>query len=91
MQQFRSGWMVISQKHLNFRMKRNCMVQGKMGCNGLGNRCSIQNSGAPPDLHETSSSAQGQTVSVRRVLRAEPGNSSSPPLRLRTQCGHDVF
>jgi len=32
------GWMVISQKSLNFGMKRNCKIQGKMGCNGLGNR-----------------------------------------------------
>ena len=33
--------MVISQKRLYFGMKRNCMIQGKIGCNGLGNRCSI--------------------------------------------------
>jgi hypothetical protein len=33
--------MAISQKRLNFGMKRNCKIQGKMGCNGLGNRCSI--------------------------------------------------
>ena len=32
-------WMAISQKRLNFGMKRNCKIQGKMGCNGLGNRC----------------------------------------------------
>jgi hypothetical protein len=35
------GLLVISQKRLNFGMKRNCKIQGKMGCNGLGNRCSI--------------------------------------------------
>src|SRR5664280_1341499 len=34
--------MVISQKRLNFRMKRNCKLQDKMGCNGLGNRCPSQ-------------------------------------------------
>jgi hypothetical protein len=34
--------MVISQKRLNFGMKRNYKVQGKMGCNGLGNRCSTK-------------------------------------------------
>jgi hypothetical protein len=34
--------MVISQNRLNFGMKRNCTAQDKMGCNGLGNRCSIQ-------------------------------------------------
>jgi hypothetical protein len=27
-------------KRLNFGMKRNCKIQGKMGCNGLGNRFS---------------------------------------------------
>jgi hypothetical protein len=32
------GWLVISQKRLIFWMKRYCTVQGKMGCNGLGNR-----------------------------------------------------
>jgi hypothetical protein len=32
--------LVISQKRLNFGMKRNCKIQDKMGCNGLGNRCS---------------------------------------------------
>jgi hypothetical protein len=37
----RIRWMVISQKRLNFGTKRNCTIQGKMGCNGLGNRCSI--------------------------------------------------
>ena len=37
----RIGWLVISQKRLNFWTKRNCTIQGKMGCNGLGNRCSI--------------------------------------------------
>jgi hypothetical protein len=36
------GWLVISQKRLNFGMKRNCKIQGKMGCNGLGNRCSVE-------------------------------------------------
>jgi hypothetical protein len=35
------GWLVVSQKRLNFWMKQNCKVQDKMGCNGLGNRCSI--------------------------------------------------
>jgi hypothetical protein len=35
------GWMVISQKRLNFWMKRDCKVQDNMGGNGLGNRCSI--------------------------------------------------
>jgi hypothetical protein len=25
-------------------MKRNCKIQGTMGCNGLGNRCSNQKS-----------------------------------------------
>ena len=34
--------MVISQKPLNFGMKRHCKIQDKMVCNGLGNRCSIQ-------------------------------------------------
>jgi hypothetical protein len=29
---------VISQKRLNFRMKRDCKVQDNMGGNGLGNR-----------------------------------------------------
>jgi hypothetical protein len=33
--------MVISQKRLNLRVKRNCKVQDNMGGNGLGNRCSI--------------------------------------------------
>jgi hypothetical protein len=33
-------WMVISQKRPNFGIKRNCMIQAKMGCNGLGNRWS---------------------------------------------------
>jgi len=32
---------MIGQNRLNFRMKRNCKIQDKMGCNGLGNRCSI--------------------------------------------------
>jgi len=32
------GWLVTIQKRLNFWMKRNCTIQGKMGCNGLGNR-----------------------------------------------------
>jgi hypothetical protein len=32
------GRSVISQKRMNFGMKRNCKIQGKMGCNGLGNR-----------------------------------------------------
>jgi hypothetical protein len=32
------GWLVISQKRLNFGMKWNYKVQGKMSCNGLGNR-----------------------------------------------------
>ena len=36
------GWLVISQKRLNVWMKRNCKIQGKMGCNGLGNRCPSQ-------------------------------------------------
>jgi hypothetical protein len=36
------GWLVISQKRLNFGMKRHCKIQDKMVCNGLGNRCSIQ-------------------------------------------------
>ena len=31
-------WMVISQKPLNFGMKRHCKIQDKMVCNGLGNR-----------------------------------------------------
>jgi hypothetical protein len=35
-------WCVASKKRPNFRMKRNCKIQGKMGCNGLGNRCSIR-------------------------------------------------
>src|SRR5450759_3548730 len=34
-------WMVISQKPLNFWIKRHCKIQDKMVCNGLGNRCSI--------------------------------------------------
>jgi hypothetical protein len=36
------GWLVISQKRLNFGMKHNCKIQGKMGCNGLGNRFDYQ-------------------------------------------------
>jgi hypothetical protein len=36
------GWLVISQKRLNFGMKLNCKIQGKMDCNGLGNRCSVE-------------------------------------------------
>jgi hypothetical protein len=36
------GWLVISQKRLNFGMKRNYKIQGEMGCNGLGNRCSTK-------------------------------------------------
>src|SRR5450759_4625731 len=31
-------WMVISQKPLNFGMKRHCKIQDNMGGNGLGNR-----------------------------------------------------
>jgi len=33
---------VASQKCLNFWTKRNSKIQDKMGCNGLGNRCSIR-------------------------------------------------
>ena len=29
---------VIGEKFLNFRIKRNCTIQDRMGCNGLGNR-----------------------------------------------------
>ena len=36
------GWLVTSQKRLIFCMKRNCTLQGKMSCNGLGNRCPSQ-------------------------------------------------
>jgi hypothetical protein len=36
------AWLINSQNRLNFVTKRNCKIQGKMGCNGLGNRCSIQ-------------------------------------------------
>jgi hypothetical protein len=36
------GWLVTCQKRLYFGMKRNCKIQDKMGCNGLGNRCSIR-------------------------------------------------
>jgi hypothetical protein len=39
--------MAISQKRLNFWMKRNCKTQGKMGCNGLGNRCSTEKAPEP--------------------------------------------
>ena len=35
----RIGWMVISQKRLNFGMKRNCTIQDNMAGNGLGNLC----------------------------------------------------
>jgi hypothetical protein len=35
-------WMVISQKRLILGIKRDCKVQGKMGCNGLGNRFNPQ-------------------------------------------------
>jgi hypothetical protein len=33
--------MVISQKPLNFGMKRHCKIQDNTAGNGLGNRCSI--------------------------------------------------
>ena len=33
---------VTCQKCLNFKTKRNCKIQDRMGCNGLGNRCSIR-------------------------------------------------
>ncbi len=33
------GWLVIIQKRLNFRMKRNCTIQDSTAGNGLGNRC----------------------------------------------------
>jgi hypothetical protein len=36
------GWLVISQKRLNFGMKRNCKIQDNMGGNGLGNRFGYQ-------------------------------------------------
>jgi hypothetical protein len=34
------GWMVISQKRLNFGTKWNYTIQDNTGGNGLGNRCS---------------------------------------------------
>ena len=44
-----TGWemaeldgLATCQKPLNFGTKRNCKIQGKMGRNGLGNRCSIR-------------------------------------------------
>jgi hypothetical protein len=33
------GWLVTIQKYRNFLTQRNCMIQGNMACNGLGNRC----------------------------------------------------
>ena len=30
------------KKAIFFGTKRHCKIQGKMSCNGLGNRCSIQ-------------------------------------------------
>jgi hypothetical protein len=36
------GWLATSQKPLNFWMKQNCKIQGNMGGNGLGNRCSAE-------------------------------------------------
>ena len=35
-------WLAASQKRPNFQTKPNCKIQDKMGCNGLGNRCSIR-------------------------------------------------
>jgi hypothetical protein len=65
--------MVISQKRLNFGTKRHCKIQGKMGCNGLGNRCSI------PKLspHRSTRSLRlvdvdfdGNSLATRRTLAA---------------------
>jgi hypothetical protein len=44
----RIGLLVTWQKRLNFRMKRDCKIQDKMGRNGLGNRCAHA-SGWPGD------------------------------------------
>jgi hypothetical protein len=53
------GWMVISQKRLNFRTKRNWKIQGKMGCNGLGNRCSTEK--APTETSRYQASGERKT------------------------------
>ena len=54
--------MVISQKRPYFRMKRNCTIQDKMGCNGLGNRCSTEK--APNQNFEVSRQPRTKEASL---------------------------
>jgi hypothetical protein len=57
-------WMVGNWSNcLNFRMKRNCKIRDKMGCNGLGNRCSV--SSAPEIVAKASSAIHGLDRSGR--------------------------
>jgi hypothetical protein len=41
--------LVESQKRWDFRIKRNCAIQGEMGCNGLGNRRTVRLMACPVD------------------------------------------
>jgi hypothetical protein len=69
------GWMVISQKRLNFGMKRNCKIQDKMGCNGLGNRCSdvpYYGATAGPLTNSQTSHPTGRSAAVSD-LQKKPG------------------
>jgi hypothetical protein len=82
--------MVISQNRLDFGMKRNWKIQGEMGCNGLGSRCSNQKRirrifGSPQRdlaLRPGTPSAHGnwraRDDSNTRTLPQEPPPTSKP-------------